>query len=212
MTLPEGLTDDMNIALPAERTLGEVVSLIISMSMGKSEQDETQEALVGTIGLSRDDAALAWDRVHGGIVRASTGNEANCPSKDKDPLAWLSFHRAIADNAIIARIYPQHAEEETLRRLNPVSARRIANDTTQPRHQPSESNTMKTRRSICRALAVSLTLPGIVCLVALFVPALQGTGFVAFSARYWWLLLFSGAILSIVGLAACQSVKEARTE
>lgn len=212
MTLPEGWTDDMNIALPAERTLDEVVSIVISMSMGKSEQDETEDALIGTIGLSRDDAALAWDRVHGGIVRASTGNEANCPSKDKDPLAWLSFHRAIADNAIIVAIYPQYAEETTHHRLNPISAQRVANDTTQPRHQPSEGNTMKTRRSICRALAVSLTLPGIVCLVALFVPALHDTGFVAFSARYWWVLLFSGAILSILGIAACQFVEKARTE
>lgn len=109
MNLPEGWTDDMNIALPAERTLDEVVSLVISMGMGNSEPEDIETALVEVIGLSQEDAALAWDRVHGGIVRASTGNEANCPSKDKDPLAWLSFRRAIVDHSIIATIYPKPA-------------------------------------------------------------------------------------------------------
>jgi hypothetical protein len=63
MSVPEGWTDDMNIELPAERTLDEVVSLVISMSMKNAEQEEIEKTLVETIGLSQDDAALAWDRV-----------------------------------------------------------------------------------------------------------------------------------------------------
>ena len=109
MSVPEGWTDDMNIEIPGKKTLDEVVALVISMSMNNAQQEEIESALVETIGLSEDDAVLAWDRVHGGIVRASTGNLANCPSKAKDPLAWLSFHKASADKVIIATLYPKYA-------------------------------------------------------------------------------------------------------
>jgi hypothetical protein len=47
-------------------------------------------------GLSAEGAELAVDRVCGGIVRAMTGNRANCPDRKKDPIAWMSFQRAIA--------------------------------------------------------------------------------------------------------------------
>ena len=177
------------------------------MSIGKSEREGIENALVETIGLSQDDAALAWDRVHGGIVRASTGNEANCPSKDKDPLAWLSFHKATADNSIIAAVYPKFAEEGASYPIKSSSHQSIANRSTQPGRQSSEGNTMKNRRGTCRALSLSLLLPGIACFAALYVPALHGTDFSAFAARYWWTLLFAGAALSLLGLIVCQFVK-----
>jgi hypothetical protein len=46
-------------------------------------------------GLLPEDAELAIDRVCGGVVRALTGNQANCPDRIKDPIAWMSFQRAI---------------------------------------------------------------------------------------------------------------------
>jgi hypothetical protein len=43
-------------------------------------------------GMSHEDPCLAFDRVQGGIVRALSARLINCPNRDKDPLAWLSFH------------------------------------------------------------------------------------------------------------------------
>ena len=68
---------------------------------------------------------------------------------------------------------------------------------------------MKNPRTACRALSLSLLLPGIVCLAALYVPALHGTDFSTFAAKYWWTLLFSGAVLSILGLIVCRFLKRA---
>lgn len=108
-SIPSGWTDDMNIALPPQHALGEVVELVISSGRAKTPAAATQRALIETFGLTADDAALAWDRVHGGIVRAATGNVANRPDRSKDPLAWTSFQLASGDPSIIAALYPQYA-------------------------------------------------------------------------------------------------------
>ena len=110
MALPSGWTDDMNIALPEHRTLEEVVTIVISMCMAGADYEHVQLSLVEEVGLSADDAALTWDRVHGGIVRASTRHRGNCPDRSKDPLACLSFERAMEDLSIIAVLYPQYAK------------------------------------------------------------------------------------------------------
>jgi len=49
-----------------------------------------------------------------------------------------------------------------------------------------------------------LPAPGIACLVALFVPALNGTEFWVFASRYWWILIMLGLLLSVIALIACQ--------
>ncbi|MGC3968485.1 MAG: hypothetical protein QM775_14240 [Pirellulales bacterium] len=69
--------------------------------------DTTEQLLIAEFQLSPYDAALVRDRTFGGIVRAATGNEVNCPDRTKDPIAWQSFQNAILDPGIIARIYPQ---------------------------------------------------------------------------------------------------------
>ena len=99
----------MNIVLPEHRSLEEVVALVILMGRQGADREQVQRALVDNVGISDDDAALAWDRVHGGIVRAATGNASNCPNRAKDALAWLSFQRAREDRSIIAALYPQYA-------------------------------------------------------------------------------------------------------
>jgi hypothetical protein len=98
MTLPPGCTDNMNIDLPIGRTLEEIVDLVLSMGKEPQDYDRTLQALE-SLGLSPDDAALAWDRVQGGVVRASTGRRANCPDKSKDALAWLSFQKAFSERS-----------------------------------------------------------------------------------------------------------------
>ncbi|MFZ6721788.1 hypothetical protein [Undibacterium sp. Ji49W] len=100
----------MNIVLLERKSLEEVVALVISMGMQSADYELVQKALIEDLGLSSEDAALAWDRVHGGIVRASTGRNDNCPDKTKDPLAWLSFQKASDDISIISSLYPQYAK------------------------------------------------------------------------------------------------------
>ena len=59
------------------------------------------------------DAEFALDRVLGGIVRAATGNPANCPDPKKDPAASMSYQRAINQPGIItASIGQQDASQK----------------------------------------------------------------------------------------------------
>ncbi len=108
--MPEGWiwTDDMTVPLPAGRTVEELVDYVIQVTIGGTPDDTTEHALIATFGLSPEDAALACDRTLGRIVRASSKNPANGLVKDKDPLAWTSYHRARQEPSIIATIYPQY--------------------------------------------------------------------------------------------------------
>lgn len=63
--------------------------------------------------LTPADAELALDRTYGGVVRAATGKIANCPAKDKDPIAWVSFQKCLKQPDLIATIYPQSAKPPT---------------------------------------------------------------------------------------------------
>ena len=112
--MPDGWiwTDDMTIPLPPGRTVEELVDSVIQAAIGGTLDDTTEHALIATFGRSPEDAALARDRTLGGIVRASTRNPANCPARDKDPLAWTSYHRARQEPSIIATIYPQYVQSK----------------------------------------------------------------------------------------------------
>lgn len=107
--LPEGWTDDMTIPLPPGRTTAEVVEFVLQLALRGTPDRETERLLAAEFLLSADDAALARDRSFGGLVRAATGNPANCPAKDKDPVAWESFQRGSRDPTLVARIYPKFA-------------------------------------------------------------------------------------------------------
>ncbi len=94
-SVPGGWTDDMSLQLPRGHTVEELVDYILA-AIQQGRQHETLIADLGTeFGLSNEDAELSVDRVGGGIVRAATGNRANCPNRVKDPIAWASFRRAI---------------------------------------------------------------------------------------------------------------------
>lgn len=109
MSIPEGWTDDMNIPLPPGRTEHDVVSLVLTLALNGVADEAIESELQGAFALSPDDAALARDRVFGGIVRGATRNPENRTDPQKDPLAWISFQRAIDDPTIVARLYPQYA-------------------------------------------------------------------------------------------------------
>jgi hypothetical protein len=108
--LPPGMfwSDDLNIELPPGRTIDEIVELVLSDWRRRVPTDETVQALV-EIGLDEEDGVLAWDRVHGGVVRAATRIPENCPSRSKDPFAWTSFQRATSDPSIVADLCPEDA-------------------------------------------------------------------------------------------------------
>jgi len=101
-------TDDMRVAIPAGRTVADIVDLVLSRAAEGRSAADIEAALATELGLSADDAALARDRALGGIVRGGTRNEANRPSPVKDPVAHESFERALADPSLPARIYPEH--------------------------------------------------------------------------------------------------------
>ena len=107
MTLPDGWTDDMNIRIAPHRTLDELVDYILQAAVRHDDSSTIIAALTKDFAVSGEDAALALDRACGGAVRAATGNPENCPSQQKDPIAWLSFRRCTRDSSIIAAIYPQ---------------------------------------------------------------------------------------------------------
>lgn len=109
--LPDGWTDDMSFPIPSDISEEEIVEHVISAALG-GMTDEENEARLVELGINKDDEALARDRVFGGIMRGATQNQANCPVRGKDPLAWLSFQKTIKDISIAKNIYPQHFNSE----------------------------------------------------------------------------------------------------
>lgn len=111
VSIPVGWTDDMNIQIAPDRTLDQLVDIVLQAAMRQDDSATTIAALIRDFGLSEEDAALALDRACGGVVRAATGNPQNCPNQQKDPVAWLSFQRCLREPTIIGAIYPQYASK-----------------------------------------------------------------------------------------------------
>lgn len=95
-SIPSGWTDEMSVELGAGHTVEDLVDYIFLANEQSREGEMLIAELGAEFGLSSENAALSIDRVCGGIVRARTGNRANCPDRIKDPIAWASFQRTIA--------------------------------------------------------------------------------------------------------------------
>src|SRR5215510_7225640 len=104
--LPEGWTDDMTIAVPTGRSLDDVVDYCLQATIRKETTEKMFQHLTTEFGLTQRDAELALDRTCGGVVRAATGPQDNCPAREKDPMAWLSFQRCLKQPELIGAIYP----------------------------------------------------------------------------------------------------------
>jgi hypothetical protein len=90
--IPNGWTDDMNISLPPGHTVEELVKFVIEQGQLEIIDDENNEdKLVSTFGISPQDAELVRERVSGGMVRAALGNPYNKPDPIKDPFAYTSY-------------------------------------------------------------------------------------------------------------------------
>ena len=107
--IPDGWTDDLTIAVPTDRSLDDVVDYCLQATIRKEPPEKIVQHLMVEFGLSRSDAELALDRSCGGVVRAATGRQDNCPAREKDPMAWLSFQRCLKQPELIVAIYPQFA-------------------------------------------------------------------------------------------------------
>ena len=86
------------------------MDFVIDQQVVKVSADATVQELA-TRFVIEDDAEFALDRVLGGIVRAATGNPANCPDRTKDPVAWVSYQRAVLQPAIIRAIRPEYGSK-----------------------------------------------------------------------------------------------------
>ncbi len=113
-SIPEGWTDDISIPLPPGLQVEDIVEVVLSSAIRNVPHEDVLGGLAA-LGLSAEDAALAYDRVLGGLVRAATRNPANTPSKEKDPIAHASFLRCQRDPSLIAAIRPGWAPPQTRR-------------------------------------------------------------------------------------------------
>lgn len=104
--IPEGWTDNMSIEVPDDRTLDALVEHILQAEIQKIPHESTVAHVMREFALSEDDAELAWDRTLGGLVRSASKNDANCPNREKDPVAWISYQRCRQEPALIAAIRP----------------------------------------------------------------------------------------------------------
>jgi hypothetical protein len=91
MAIPEGWTDDMNVTIRPDRTILELTKAVMESVQNFNGEPEIVRATASEFGMSESDAWLAFDRVQGGIIRALTTRQNNCPDRDKDPMAWQAF-------------------------------------------------------------------------------------------------------------------------
>ncbi len=107
MKIPDGWTDDMRVPLPPGKTVDDLVDYVIDAALANTSIEDIETELGRTFELGVDDAAVARDRVFGGIFRAGTTAPENQPNQEKDPLAWASYNRAKANPEIITAIFPE---------------------------------------------------------------------------------------------------------
>ncbi|MCU7728932.1 hypothetical protein ODJ79_34910 [Actinoplanes sp. KI2] len=84
-------TDEMTVRLARGTSAPALVRYLRSAVEEETSRRDVLAVLTERFALPFDDARLAMDRVAGGVVRAASGNPANEPDPDKDPLAWISY-------------------------------------------------------------------------------------------------------------------------
>jgi hypothetical protein len=105
--LPGGFTADVKIALPKKQSVEAIVGFVLQALAGGEQPAAVAKKLVADFHLSAGDAALAIDRVCGGVVRAATGHKDSRPDKKNDPMAWISFERCLETPELVPAIYPK---------------------------------------------------------------------------------------------------------
>lgn len=103
--LPGGFTADVKIALPRSESVEGIVDYVLEALSRGDSPPAVLEHLASEFNLSTEDAALAIDRVCGGVVRAATGRRDSRPSKKNDPMAWISYERCVKNPELVPAIY-----------------------------------------------------------------------------------------------------------
>jgi len=103
--LPGGFTADVKIALPKRQSVEAIVDFVLQALSAGEQPAAVAEKLVNDFHLSHEDAALAIDRVCGGVVRAATGRKDSRPAKKNDPMAFISFERCLETPELVPAIY-----------------------------------------------------------------------------------------------------------
>lgn len=225
MALPPGWTDNMNIELPVGVSLEEVADLIISLKNKNSTHEMVESCLIEKFALTPYDAALAWDRVCAGIVRASTGAPSNCPDRETDTISWIAFQRASADQAARANAskaqpdFSRYSEQQLRQimtrldgerfpeRLQEIEARLLAFDSTKATAtQPELRGGERQLISSSVALFTNALFPffwfGILLLFAISFLVSKGHGVTD------WLFLLALFIFGLLGQLAVNRLSE----
>lgn len=103
---PEQWTNDMSIALPSAYSHEDVAKVVLA-SLRRRESYETTHDLLVSMGVNCGDAALAYDRVQAGLVRARTWSRRNRPDEHKDPIAYATYELARSDRSLIRTLRHQ---------------------------------------------------------------------------------------------------------
>lgn len=101
-------TDDLSVRVAPDCTLDELVDYVLASDRDDISRRDVLRTLTIRFGLSYESARLSLDRVHGGRSRAMTSNPVNEPDPIKDPVAYISYHRACGRPA--PPTVPRHTE------------------------------------------------------------------------------------------------------
>jgi len=106
MSIPVRWNADLSIALPPTLTVEHIVDVVLRAEREQLPRRATVAELVA-LGLTEDDAHLAFDRAVGGIVRAAARHPGNAPARDKDPVAWATYERCMREPNLPESIRPR---------------------------------------------------------------------------------------------------------
>jgi hypothetical protein len=91
----EEFTDDCRVTINNGSGHEELALDIFKMIENSIEDSVLYSTIQQKYLLSEDDLYFAVERVYGGIIRGVTKNKFNEPKREKDPLAYHSFHKVL---------------------------------------------------------------------------------------------------------------------
>jgi len=97
------LLNKLWIRMPEGWTLERLVDLVLAAVRRGAPTEELVSEL-RSAGFREDDIHTAIARTIGGLVRAHTPDRRAAPSRWKDPIAWMSYRRALRDPALAASL------------------------------------------------------------------------------------------------------------
>ncbi|WP_344134486.1 DUF2199 domain-containing protein [Luedemannella flava] len=94
----------LTLALPSGQTNTDLVDALARAVCRGASGDDIPAELTDGFGQS-DDGEFVFDRFNAGLIRAATGSEGSRPRREKDPIAWESFERGMANSSLLAKAH-----------------------------------------------------------------------------------------------------------